>query len=103
MHEENHRPSINGGIVLKYNSNQRYTTNSVTASILREAAKIANVTVQDFMVKNDCPCGSTIGPIMSAKLGLSTVDIGMPQLSMHSIRETGSTQSITQYIDLLKV
>lgn len=102
-HEENHRPSLNGGIVLKYNGNQRYTTNSVTASILRESARIAKVNVQDFMVKNDCACGSTIGPIMSAKLGLTTVDIGMPQLSMHSIRETGSTQSITEYIELLKV
>ena len=102
-HEELHRPSLNGGVVLKYNGNQRYTTNSVTASILREAAKIANVQVQDFVVKNDCACGSTIGPIMSAKLGLTTVDIGMPQLSMHSIRETGSTQSITDYVELLKV
>ncbi len=103
VHEELHRPSLNGGIVLKYNGNQRYATNSVTASILRESARIANVQVQDFVVKNDCACGSTIGPIMSAKLGLTTVDIGMPQLSMHSIRETGSTQSITSYVDLLKV
>ena len=54
------------------------------------------------MVKNDCACGSTIGPIISTKLGVSTVDIGMPQLSMQSIRETGSAQSITQYVNLLK-
>lgn len=101
-HEENHRPNLNGGVVLKYNGNQRYASNSVSASILRESAKIANVNVQDFMVKNDCACGSTIGPIMSAKLGLTTVDIGMPQLSMHSIRETGSTSSITDYVELLK-
>ncbi len=53
MHEENHRPALNGGVVLKYNSNQRYTTNSVSAAVLREASKMAQVTVQDFMVKND--------------------------------------------------
>ncbi|RNA11854.1 aspartyl aminopeptidase isoform X2 [Brachionus plicatilis] len=101
LHEENHRPSINGGIVLKYNGNQRYATNSVSASILRESARMANVKVQDFMVKNDCPCGSTIGPILAAKLGLTTVDIGAPQLSMHSIRECGSTASITQMTNVL--
>jgi aspartyl aminopeptidase len=60
-HEENHRPNLNGGVVLKYNGNQRYASNSVSASILRESAKLANVNVQDFMVKNDCACGSTIG------------------------------------------
>ena len=101
LHEENHRPSINGGIVLKNNGNQRYATNSVSASILRESARLANVKVQDFMVKNDCPCGSTIGPILSAKLGLTTVDIGAPQLSMHSIRECGSSASITQMTDVI--
>ena len=57
--------------------------------------------IQDFMVKNDCTCGSTIGPIMSAKLGMETVDIGAPQLSMHSIRETGSVVSITQLTNLI--
>ena len=87
--------------MLKNNSNQRYATNAVSASILRQASKLVNVPVQDFMVKNDCLCGSTIGPIMSAKLGLTTVDVGMPQLAMHSIRECGSTVSITQYIAVL--
>lgn len=53
------------------------------------------------MVKNDSPCGSTIGPIMSAKLGITTVDIGGPQLSMHSIRETGSTTSISHLTSLI--
>lgn len=100
-HEEDHRPSMHGGIVLKHNGNQRYATNSISASVLRESSRLAGVEVQDFMVKNDCPCGSTIGPIMSAKLGLTTVDVGMPQLSMHSIRECGSTTSITQYINVL--
>jgi aspartyl aminopeptidase len=69
--------------------------------VLRECAKLANVPVQDYMVKNDSPCGSTIGPIMSTKLGITTVDIGAPQLSMHSCRETGSTVSITQLTNLI--
>jgi aspartyl aminopeptidase len=101
LHEENHRPSMHGGVVLKYNGNQRYATNCVSAGILREAARLANVPIQDFMVKNDMGCGSTIGPIMSAKLGLTTVDIGAPQLSMHSIRETGSVPSITHLTNLI--
>jgi aspartyl aminopeptidase len=71
-HEDCHRPFIHGGIVLKYNGNQRYATNAVSAAIIRESARLANVAVQDFMVKNDSACGSTIGPIMSAKLGLLT-------------------------------
>ena len=79
----------------------RYATNSESASILRECAKLASVPVQDYIVRNDSACGSTIGPIMSAKLGITTVDIGTPQLSMHSCRETGSTVSITQLTDLI--
>jgi aspartyl aminopeptidase len=89
IHEENHRPTMNGGIVLKTNTNQRYTTNALSATMLQEVSKICNIPIQDFVVKNDCACGSTIGPILSAKLGITAVDIGVPQLSMHSIRETG--------------
>jgi len=86
-HEASHAPKLNGGVVIKTNSNQRYTTNGVTGFIIRELGRNANVPIQEFVVRNDCPCGSTIGPIISANTGIRTVDIGMPQLSMHSCRE----------------
>ena len=79
---------MNKGVVMKINSNQRYTTNSVTGFIIREITRKANIEpVQEFVVRNDCPCGSTIGPIIASNTGIRTVDAGMPQLSMHSCRE----------------
>ena len=59
--------------------------------------------IQDFVVRNDSPCGSTIGPIMSAKLGMPTIDLGAPQLSMHSIREMCDSSSVKQSVDLYTV
>ncbi|KAJ3265414.1 hypothetical protein HDU77_005437 [Chytriomyces hyalinus] len=101
-HEDNHRPAMNKGIVIKQNANQRYATTSVTTAILREVAKKRNVPLQEFVVRNDSPCGSTIGPMLSAKLGLRTIDVGNPQLSMHSIRETCGTQDVGSAIDLFQ-
>jgi aspartyl aminopeptidase len=62
-HERQHSPTMNAGIVIKTNNNQRYTTNGVTGFFVRELARRANVPIQEFMVRNDCPCGSTIGPM----------------------------------------
>jgi aspartyl aminopeptidase len=86
-HEANHAPTLNGGVVIKTNSNQRYATNGITGFVVRELGRLANIPIQEFVVRNDCPCGSTIGPIISASTGIRTVDAGMPQLSMHSCRE----------------
>lgn len=86
-HDPAHAPKLNAGVVIKTNSNQRYTTNGITGFVIRELGRIADVPIQEFAVRNDCPCGSTIGPIVSALTGIRTVDAGMPQLSMHSCRE----------------
>lgn len=87
-HEANHAPLMNKGVVMKINSNQRYTTNGITGFIVREVVRKAGITpVQEFVVRNDCPCGTTIGPVLAASTGIRTVDAGMPQLSMHSCRE----------------
>ncbi|KAG0181042.1 hypothetical protein DFQ28_009604 [Apophysomyces sp. BC1034] len=103
LHEENHRPEMHKGTVIKVNANQRYATTAVTSLVLKELAKKHDIPIQEFVVRNDSSCGSTIGPMLSAKLGLRTVDIGNPQLSMHSIREVGGTDDIGHAIRLFEV
>ena len=87
LHEENHRSAMHGGVVIKEHANQRYATTNETAFLFRTMAGEAGVPVQNFVVRQDMGCGSTIGPIVATRLGLRTVDVGLPQLSMHSVRE----------------
>jgi len=87
-HDPEHAPKLGRGLVIKHNANQRYATNDLGATFLRRCAERANLAPpQEFAVKADCGCGSTIGPISAANLGVRTLDVGAPQLSMHSIRE----------------
>lgn len=98
-HDSGHVPLLNKGTVVKTNDNQRYATNAETGFMLREIARQGGVAVQEFVVRNDCPCGSTIGPIISSKTGMRCVDLGVPSLSMHSIRETmGVTDIANNYV-----
>lgn len=101
-YEASHQPEMNRGTVVKINANQRYATNSPGLVLLQEAARRAGVPLQLFVVRNDSPCGSTIGPMLSAKMGVRTLDLGNPQLSMHSIRETGGTYDVEHAIKLFE-
>lgn len=95
--DRNDRPQINGGIVLKYNANQKYTTDSVSAAIFTEICRKAGVPVQVFTNRADKPGGSTLGNISSTHVSVSTVDIGLPQLAMHSSWETAGCKD-TEYL-----
>jgi aspartyl aminopeptidase len=86
-HDLAHPVVLNGGPAVKFNANQRYATDDHTAAALVAACERAGVPVQRFVNRADLPCGSTIGPITSARLAIATADIGVPQLAMHSARE----------------
>lgn len=91
-HDPRHKPHLNGGPVVKVNAQQRYATSGPTATMFRELCKRVEVPVQQYVHRTDLPCGSTIGPIASTLLGIRTVDVGNPMLSMHSIRELGGAK-----------
>ncbi|XP_062174180.1 probable aspartyl aminopeptidase isoform X1 [Alnus glutinosa] len=93
-HEEHHRPEMQKGLVIKHNANQRYATSGVTAFLFKEVGKIHNLPTQEFVVRNDMGCGSTIGPILASGVGIRTVDCGIAQLSMHSVREICGKEDI---------
>ncbi len=86
-HDPDHRPLVNAGPAIKVNANQRYATSATTAALFQQACEAAGVPWQVFVSRNNMPCGSTIGPITATRLGIDTVDVGVPQLSMHSARE----------------
>lgn len=91
-HEPRHKPVLNGGPVIKINSQQRYATCARTAALFAELCQQEEVPVQHYVHRTDLPCGSTIGPITAARLGIRTVDVGNPMLSMHSAREMAGSR-----------
>ena len=93
---------INDGIVIKYNANQKYTTDAVSASIFKSICDSVNVPYQTFTNRSDILGGSTLGNISNAHVSLNTIDIGLAQLAMHSTYETAGAKDVTYLIEALK-
>jgi aspartyl aminopeptidase len=101
-HEPNHASLLGKGIVLKANAQKRYASDLMSSAQLRLLCEKAGIPLQVFIMRNDMPCGSTVGPTVSANLGIPTVDIGEPMLSMHSIREMMAASDHEDMIKLVK-
>ena len=97
------RPYINKGIVIKYSANQKYTTDAVSGAIMRAICKEAGVPYQTFANRSDMLGGSTLGNIAQSQVALNTVDIGLPQLAMHSPYETAGSKDTAYLIEAAKV
>jgi aspartyl aminopeptidase len=102
LHDDNHGPILNQGPIIKINANQRYATNSETGAFFRNVCQQAKVPVQDFINRSDLACGTTIGPLTATALGIKTLDIGVAQFAMHSIRETCGADDIWYMVKALK-
>ena len=96
------RPFLNEGIVIKYNANQKYTTDAVSAAVIKELCVLADIPFQTFVNRSDMPGGSTLGNIAQRQVSVNTVDIGLPQLSMHSAYETAGAKDTKYLVKLAK-
>lgn len=101
-HDPAHHPVLGGGPLLKLNANQRYATDAAGAALWFRAVANAGEVTQEFVSNNDVSCGSTIGPFTSQRLGITTVDVGVPLLSMHSVREISSPRDLRSMANILE-
>ena len=101
-HDKEHTPRLGRGPVIKINANQSYASDGPGIAVFEEACQAAEVEAQRFVSRNDMPCGSTIGPISAAQMGLRTVDVGNPMWSMHSCRECAASKDIAPMIRAMK-
>jgi aspartyl aminopeptidase len=101
-HEPKHRPVIGRGPVIKTNANQSYASDAQTAGLFAGMCDRLGIEPQHFVSRSDLGCGSTIGPITAARIGIRTVDVGNPMLSMHSCREMAGAADVEPMIDVLR-
>jgi aspartyl aminopeptidase len=100
-HEPEHQPRLGAGPVLKVNANQSYASDAATAGHFAACCADAGVALQHFVTRADLPCGTTIGPLTAARLGIPTVDVGNPLLSMHSCREQAAVADLAPMVGAL--
>jgi aspartyl aminopeptidase len=100
-HDRQHSPLIGMGPAIKLNANQSYATDAPSAAMFLDACREAGFAPQHFVSRADMPCGSTIGPITAAALGIRTIDVGNPMLSMHSCREMAGSGDVEPMIRAL--
>lgn len=101
-HDDENRPKLGGGVTLKINQNRRYATSAATQAVFHDICRTQNIVSQVYTHRNDLPCGSTIGPTISAKLGMPTLDVGVAMLAMHSVRETCAWDDLAHYAKFMK-
>ena len=101
-HDDNHRPVLNGGIVLKENANGRYATSGYSMAVIQALCSDLGIPLQMFVNRQDHSCGSTVGPMLATNLGCRTADIGIPMWAMHSSAETMGIAELPQSITLFK-
>ncbi len=101
-HDPNHMPLINGGPVIKTNANARYATQAESAAQFAKLCSDLEVPCQNFVMRSDLGCGSTIGPLTTTRLGVQAVDVGNPMLSMHSCREMGGSADHPMMVRVLE-
>ena len=102
LSDANNAPRLGGGVVIKYNANQRYATDGEAAALFKLICDKAGVPTQSFCVRADRPCGSTLGHVSTSVVSVPTVDIGLSQLAMHSAVETGSAKDIDYMVNSIK-
>ena len=101
-YEPDHPVMVNAGPVIKVNANHRYTSEAVSEAQFMLLCEQAGVPWQKYAHRTDCPCGSTIGPMASARLGMRAVDVGNPMWAMHSIRESAGVIDHSYMIQVLQ-
>ena len=101
-YDADHKVIVNKGPVIKINANHNYSSESVSAAMFADWCELAGVPYQSYSHRCDLPCGSTIGPITSAKLGIRSIDVGSPMWAMHSIRESAGVLDHDYMIRALK-
>ena len=101
LYDSTNNATLGGGVVVKYNANQRYTTDAISDGIFRTLASRAGAKLQSFSNRADMVGGSTLGSIANTKVSISTVDIGLPQLAMHSATETAAVSDLEGMVKIL--